>query len=332
MDVLNFVQEKAKKVDEEIERLVSDDLKPKKLTDASKHLIEAGGKRLRPVLTITASEAVGGEPEDALESAAALEILHTFTLVHDDIMDRDDFRRGAETVHKVWDESMAIIAGDALFAKVFEALVKNSENSGLSREKVIQLFDTVSKASFEICQGQALDIGFEDRRQVTESQYLDMVEKKTGSLIEASTKTGALLGGGTEEQIEALAEYGRLIGIAFQIHDDLLGVAGEQEKVGKPIGSDVREGKWTFLTVHAYQEASEDDRETLLEIHGKEDATDEEVDKVLEIFEKSEAIEFAKNKSRELVEKAKSELALLPESEAKEFLLELADFSIEREL
>lgn len=332
MDMLDFLQEKAEIVDEKIDELIPENAEPQELTEASRHLITAGGKRLRPVLTLTASEAVGENTKNAIETAAAVEILHTFTLVHDDIMDQDELRRGVETVHEGWDESMAIIAGDALFAKVFEALGENAKKANLSAEKIIQLFDTVSKTSFKICQGQALDVGFEKRYKVTDSEYLEMVEKKTGALIKASTKSGALLGGGNEKEVNALAEYGKLTGIAFQIHDDLLGVAGEQEKVGKPIGSDIREGKWTLPTVHAYQEATQEERGILLDILGTEDAPDKEIEKVVDIFKKNGAIEFAKSKAQEWVENAKSELEIIPDSESKDFLLELADFSIEREL
>lgn len=286
MEILNYLQEKAGTVNEEINNLLPENIEPKKLTEASRHLIEAGGKRLRPALALTASEAVGGKARNAVKTAAALEILHTFTLVHDDIMDQDDFRRGVETVHESWDEPTAIIAGDALFAKVFEALGENAKEEGLSADKIIQLFDIVSKTSFRICQGQTLDMGFEKRKKVKESEYLDMVEKKTGTLIEASTKTGALLGGGTEEEIEALGEYGRLTGIAFQIHDDLLGVAGDQEKVGKPIGSDIREGKWTFLAVHAFQEASTENRDTLLNILRKKTLQTKKLKKFLKSMKK----------------------------------------------
>lgn len=332
MDVLNYLRKKAKIVDEEIDKLIPTDMEPEELANSTRHLIEAGGKRVRPVLTLTAAEAVGGDSHKVVKSAAAMEILHTFTLVHDDIMDQDDFRRGIKTTHKVWNETMAINTGDALFAKVFRALTENAKSENLSLDETIQLFDTVSETSFEICQGQALDLMFEKRKKVTESEYLEMVEKKTGALIKASTKTGAILGEGEPKMVKALGEYGRLLGIAFQIHDDLLGIAGTQEKVGKPIGSDIREGKWTFLTVHAYENASQKDRGTLREILGKSKATDEELNMVIEIFKKTKAIDFAKSKSRELIKKAKKKLEVIPDSESKDFLLELADFTIEREL
>ncbi len=332
MDVLEYLESKKEMIDEEIDRILPRGIEPEELVGASRHLVEAGGKRMRPVLTLTSAKAVGGKEEEVLTSAAAIEILHTFTLVHDDIMDKDESRRGATSVHVAWDEPMAIIAGDALFAKVFQALSRNIKEGNFSADEATEVFDTVSRASLQICQGQALDMKFGKGEDVKESDYLEMVRLKTGVLIEAATRVGATLGGGTSEEIEALAEYGKLVGIAFQIHDDLLGVVGDQEKVGKPIGSDIKEGKKTYLAVHALQEADGEERKFLFDILSKRGGTDEEVEKVLRIYEETGAVESAKKKSRELVEKAKSELEILPDSEAKNFLLKIADFSVEREL
>lgn len=332
LDVLEYLKSKRERIDSEIDELIPEDLEPELLTKSSRHTIDAGGKRLRPVLTLTSAESVGGDQEVALKSAAGIELLHTFTLVHDDIMDKDHFRRGEETVHEVWGESIAIIAGDALFAKVFEALAENAEKHGVASERLVDLLGIVSKASFKICQGQTLDLKFERENLVSEEEYLDMVEKKTGALMEASTRAGALLGGASDEMIDSLGEYGRLLGIAFQIHDDYLEVKGDEDKVGKPIGSDIEEGKWTFLAVHAYSEASEEDRKRLLEIMNGNETSEGEVEEVLEIYEDTEVVDFARKKEKDLVDKAKSELSDLPDSEAKEFLLELADFSVEREM
>lgn len=332
MEILEIIKEKGKAIEEEIDKLIPEGIEPEEFSKASRHLFKAGGKRLRPVLTLCAAEAVGGDSRRVVKSASAFEILHTFTLIHDDIMDKDHLRRGAKTVHEHWDEPMAIIAGDALFAKVFEALNENAKEGSLSFDEITNLFGKVSNASFRICQGQALDIEFGRRRKVTELEYLDMVEKKTGSLFEVSTEVGALLGGGSEEEVNALAEYGRLIGIAFQIRDDLLGSIGEEEKAGKPIGSDIREGKWTYLTVHAYENASSEDQRILLENLRKGDGSEEELQKVMDIFERTGAIDSAVEKSQELADKAKSELEILPKSDSKDFLIELADFSVSREL
>ena len=331
MDVLKYLEERARMVEREIDRLVPRGLEPEILAKATRHLLEAGGKRLRPCLALTACEAVGGRAEDALETATALELLHNFTLIHDDIMDRDEFRRNVKTVHMLWGEPVAIIAGDALFAKVFEAAAANAKRLGLDGAHAVELFDTLSKASFEICQGQALDMLFEERADVSEIEYMRMVSGKTGALLEASAKVGALSGKGKPEQVRALAEYGRLIGMAFQMQDDVLGVASAQEKFGKPIGSDVREGKRTLMVVRALATAPPDDKDTLLRALGKRDASEAELKAAIDVLKRAGAIDYVAERARGLVTQAKLKLKALPESKAKEVLLELADFTIKRE-
>jgi geranylgeranyl diphosphate synthase type I len=318
-------------VEKEIDRWFPRGVKPEVLAKASRHLLEAGGKRLRPCLVLASCEAVGGRAKDAIEAAAALELLHNFTLIHDDIMDRDEFRRNVKTVHVLWGEPIAIIAGDALFAKVFEALAANAERLKLPAERVVELFNTISRASFEICQGQALDMLFERRRNITEAEYLRMIGSKTGALLEASTRIGALLGNGGPEQVKALAEYGRLVGMAFQIRDDLLGIVGEREKFGKPIGSDVREGKRTIVILRALKVISKKDRRKLLSVLGSKKASRTEMEQAIDVLKRSGALDYAVEKAREFVAQAKSKLGVLPDSEAKQFLLELADFTVERE-
>jgi len=330
MEVMKYLEGQVKRIEAEMDKFVPEGIEPEVLAKATRHLLEAGGKRLRPCLTLMACEAVGGKAEDAMETAAALELLHTFTLIHDDIMDKDEFRRNVKTVHTIWGEPVAIIAGDALFAKVFEAVAANAKRLKLPADRVVELFDTVSKASFEICQGQALDMLFEERNDIGEKEYLKMVSGKTGALIEASTKVGALLGRGKPEQVRALAEYGRLIGVAFQIHDDALGLIGEEKKFGKPIGSDIREGKRTLVIVRAL-EATPDSRKTIARVLGKRKASKAEIEAVIEILKDTGAIDHAAKKARELVARAKAKLNVLPDSKARRFLLELADFTVERE-
>lgn len=331
MGVMKYLEDRARMVEREIEHWIPREVEPEVLMKAARHLLEAGGKRFRPCLTLTACEAVGGKAEDALETAAALELLHNFTLIHDDIMDRDEFRRNVKTVHVLWGEPMAIIAGDALFAKVFEAVAANAKRLGLDSKRVVELYDTISKASFELCQGQALDMLFEGRSDVSEEEYMHMVGWKTGALIKASAKVGALLGKGKPEQVQALAEYGRLIGIAFQIQDDVLGVAGEKEKFGKPIGSDIRERKQTLIVVRALATASRKDRALLLRVFGKKDASKAEINVAIGVLKHTGAIDYVAEKAQELVAEAKSKLEVLPSSRAKEILSELADFTIKRE-
>ncbi|KUO41539.1 MAG: hypothetical protein AVW06_00955 [Hadesarchaea archaeon DG-33-1] len=331
MDVEKYLEERARMVEEEIDKWFPRDIKPEILAKASRHLLDAGGKRLRPCLVLTSCEAVGGRTEDAIEAAAALELLHNFTLIHDDIMDRDEFRRNVKTVHVIWGEPVAIIAGDALFAKVFETLAANAKRLNLSGKRAIELLNAISKASFEICQGQALDMLFEGQKVITEAEYLGMTGSKTGALIEASTRVGALLGNGRPEQVRALAEYGRLIGVAFQIRDDLLGVVGKRKKFGKPICSDIREGKRTLVIVRALSAASKEDRKKLLRVLGNRKASGTDLRQAIEVLKRSGALDYVVEKAREFVAQAKSKLNILPDSKAKRFLLELADFTIKRE-
>ena len=332
LDVKGYLQERALLVKRELNRLFPPDTKPEPMTKASRHLIENGGKYLRPCLALTACEAVGGKAEDALEAAAALEFLHTFTLIHDDIVDHEESRHGVKTVHRTWGEPIAIVAGDALFAKVFEAVAANAKRLGLSGEKVVELLDSFSKAAFEICQGQASDMLFPKRGLgVTEMEYLEMIGKKTGALFEVSTKVGGMLGDGKPEEVNALARYGRLLGTAFQIKDDVLGLVGEQEKLGKPVGSDIREGKITLVVIQALGTLSNHESFELLYKLGTEKISKGEIEQVVEILKRSGAVEYALKRAQEFVSEAKSNLEILRESEAKRFLLALADFAIERE-
>ncbi len=331
MDVLKCLGKSATLVEREMDRWMPKGTQPEVLAKAARHLIEAGGKRLRPCLALTSCEAVGGKRKDAIETAAALELLHNFTLIHDDIMDHDEVRRNVRTVHLLWGEPIAIIAGDALFAKVFEATAANAKRLKLSSERTVELFNTLSRASFELCQGQALDMIFEKRSDVTEKEYMAMISGKTGALTEAATKVGALLGGASEKQLDALTSYGRLLGVAFQIQDDVLGVGGKQEKFGKPIGSDIREGKRTLIIVRALATAKGKDRKDLLAAFGKGKATNAEIQKAIESLKSAGAIDYVAERARKLVTDAKASLKILPDSEAKEILSGLADFVIERE-
>jgi len=331
MDILKYLAKRAKLVEREIDRWMPPDLVPKELVEASRHLVKAGGKRLRPCLVLTACEAVGGRAEDAVETAAGIEMLHNFTLIHDDIMDRDEFRRNVKTVHVLWGEPMAIIAGDALFSRVFSAVTENARRIGLTGRATAELLLTVSEASFEICRGQAMDMLFEGRQNVTEREYMEMVSGKTGALIGASAKVGALLGRGRRLQVETLSQYGRLLGMAFQIQDDVLGLVGEEKKFGKPIGSDLREGKKTLIAIRALSTAGAREREAILKVFGRRNASKSEIMRAIEVLKETGAVEYASRTAKELIDEAKKKLAVLPASAPKKVLVGLADFVISRE-
>jgi len=293
---------------------------PSNLYEAVKYLPFAGGKRLRPLIACLACEAVGGNFVNALPLAVALELIHTFTLVHDDIMDKDEERRGMPAVHVKFGENTAILAGDTLFAKAFEvaSAIKDAEIA----KKILRNLAIMAK---EICEGQQLDIEFEEMEYVEESQFLEMIEKKTARMFEQAAMGGAIVGRGKKEEIEALQKYGLNLGMAFQIWDDCLDVIGKD--IGKPVGSDIREGKKTLLYIYAYEKA---ENKEWLKYYGKEDANDEEVQKIIKFFEEIGAIEYAKEKAREYSKKAIDALKILPESEAKKELIKLSEFAIER--
>ena len=297
---------------------------PDNLAEASVYLTRAGGKMLRPALTLIVSEAVGGERENALKSAAAIELIHTFSLIHDDIMDQDDMRRGMPSVHKVWGDDVAILAGDTLFSKAFEIIIGTEGTSSDQNNKALA---TVADACVKICEGQASDMGFEERFDVEEDEYMEMIFKKTGALIAAATKAGAIMGGASDEVIDAMYEYGRLIGLAFQIQDDYLDLASNEETLGKPIGSDIEKGKMTIIAIKGL---ASDESGRLLEILKDENNSEDDIGEAIEILTKCGAIEYARNLALESVDQAKEVLEILPDSSSKQVLVDIADFVLER--
>ena len=311
----------------EITKTIEDELAtitPENLAEASVYLTRAGGKMLRPALTLIVCEAVGGNRGNALKTAAAIELIHTFSLIHDDIMDQDDMRRGMPSVHKVWGDDVAILAGDTLFSKSFEIIIGTE---GTSSEQNNKALATVADACVKICEGQASDMGFEDRFDVTEDEYMEMIFKKTGALIAAATKAGAIMGGASDEVIDAMYEYGRLIGLAFQIQDDYLDIAADEETLGKPIGSDIGKGKMTIIAIKGLASV-EDGR--LLEILKASENSQSEIDEAIEILTNCGAIEYARNLAHESVDQAKEVLEILPDSSFKQVLANIADFVLER--
>ncbi|WP_407414218.1 short chain isoprenyl diphosphate synthase IdsA [Methanobrevibacter sp.] len=301
---------------------------PNNLQEASIYLTKAGGKMLRPSLSLITAEAVGGKRDNALKAGSAIELIHTFSLIHDDIMDDDDMRRGMPSVHKVWGEDVAILAGDTLFSKAFEIIINSSQEIN-TPVQINNALATVADACVKICEGQASDMGFEDRFDVTEEEYMEMIFKKTGALIAAATKVGAIMGGASDEVIDAMYEYGRLIGLAFQIQDDYLDLASDEETLGKPIGSDIGKGKMTIIAIRGLSSAG-DDSEKLLEILKDDNNSQEDIDLAIEILTKCGAIEYARNLALDSVNQAKEVLEILPDSSSKQVLSDIADFVLER--
>ncbi|HDD72136.1 MAG TPA: polyprenyl synthetase family protein [Candidatus Bathyarchaeota archaeon] len=329
-ELLNEVRRCASTVDEAMLRLLEAEGHEAvlELYRASRHLIEAGGKRLRPFLVLKSCEAVGGEEEEALPAATAVELLHTFTLIHDDIMDRDDVRRGVPTVHVKWGLDTAIMAGDLLFAKVFQSVA-----GGVSRgraERMLRVVKLLAEAAVEICEGQAMDMAFEVSETVSEEAYITMVSKKTAALMRASAMCGGVCGGGGEVEVDALGRYGLNAGIAFQIVDDVLGVVADERTLGKPVGSDLREGKKTIVVIHALNNAPEDLRRRIASVLGRRDASKEEIQEALEAVKEAGSVGYAKRLAVEYADRAKQALNVLPETRARKLLTDLVDFFVAR--
>jgi geranylgeranyl diphosphate synthase type I len=293
---------------------------PEELYKASRYLVDAGGKRLRPAVLILAAEATGSNIKSVLPAAVAVELVHNFTLIHDDIMDRDDIRRGRPAVHMIWGEAGAILAGDTLYSKAFEIMSKVENEPG----RILKCMDVLSKTCTEICEGQWLDMDFEKREKVSKAEYIEMVEKKTSVLYAASAKIGGILGGASDELAEALSEYGRLIGIGFQMYDDVLDMVTPEEVLGKVRGSDLMEGKHTLIVIDAFEKGVK------LDIFGKGKATQEETDEAVQILTECGSIDYVKNLAISYINEGKEKLDVLRDCPEKELLLQIADYMISR--
>jgi len=243
---------------------------PEILYKAAAHLIENGGKRLRPYMVIKSCQVLGGTAGRAMFAAGAIEMVHNFTLVHDDIMDNDEMRHGVPTVHRKYDDALAILAGDVLFSKAFQTAAQST----IPPKRSMEILSRLSKACVEVCEGQVLDVKMaEGRRIPTQKQYTAMIGKKTAALFDVSCAMGAICAGGRPKDIANLSSFGRNLGIAFQITDDLIGVTGDPKITKKPVGNDLREGKKSLPIVMAISKSKGSDRKAILKCFGNPKAS-----------------------------------------------------------
>ncbi len=295
---------------------------PASLYEPNEYFLRLGGKRVRPVLCLMGNELFDEIIPDAWHAATAIELFHNFTLIHDDIMDKAPLRRGKPTVHTKYNESTALLAGDVMMVKAYEYLNKIS-SSYLS--KVLSLFN---KTAIEVCEGQQMDMDYELRDAVSMSDYLKMIELKTSVALAASLKIGGLLGGGGERNQNLLYEFGRKLGIAFQVQDDYLDAFGDKSKTGKQIGGDILANKKTFLLIHAMESLShKKELEELIKTN-----PDDKVEKVVIVYKKCKADEWAlqlKNKYFDEALNHLEDIAVL--SKRKQPLRELALFLVQRD-
>ena len=286
------------------------------------YVLSLGGKRIRPVLTLLACKLFSDNEKQALSAALAVEVFHNFTLLHDDVMDRADTRRGKPTVHKKWDDNTAILSGDAMLIKAYQLLQE------APADKLPALLELFSKTAIEVCEGQQYDVDFENDPAVTLPQYIEMIRLKTAVLLAASLKMGAIIGGASSDDANALYDYGINLGLAFQLRDDYLDSFGDAAVFGKKIGGDICCNKKTFLMITALQAASEEQRNELLGWMRINDASrfHEKIEAVLNIYKNLQIDIRCEEAIRAYFEKSVGSLnkVQLPDSK-KDILINLAN-------
>lgn len=275
--------------------------------DPIRYVLQLPGKKIRPLMVILSCGIAGGNIKDARFAAAAVELLHNFTLVHDDIMDNDETRRGKPSVHVKWDTNTAILAGDGLLGFAFQKLLQSPVTNRA------ELAERFTEAMIVICEGQGLDKMFEESSSVTTVQYLDMIERKTAALIRLSCTLGALIAGADDEQVDHLYNFGHNLGMAFQVQDDILDITADQQKLGKKVGSDFEMNKQTILTIMLHQKIGKT-KFNKLDLAEYKKALDKEgvLDNVLQI-------------SADYFSNAQRSLSNFANSEYKSEMLELVD-------
>jgi geranylgeranyl diphosphate synthase type II len=289
---------------------------PAGLYEPMNYVLSGGGKRIRPMITILTCEAFGGSIESSIDSAVAMEILHNFTLVHDDIMDNAHTRRGTETVHKKWDINTAILTGDGLLGLAYRSLLRTNS------PRIAEIAKVFTESMIEVCEGQSFDTEFESRDDVTHDEYLMMIGMKTSRLLEACAVAGAVIADGSATDVITMRSYAENIGLAFQIQDDLLDITADEKEFGKTIGGDIRKGKKTYLLIKAMEGAQNNDDIMILEKAASQNSgiSDEEILRVKSIYSDLGVIDDASEQVAHYTGKANDHLEKLPQSDAKEML------------
>lgn len=297
---------------------------PATLYDPAQYILGIGGKRVRPVLCLMGNELFDEIKSSAWEAAAAVELFHNFTLIHDDIMDQAPLRRGMDTVHTKYGTNTAILAGDVVMIMAYEYLRK------VDSAILPQILAIFSRTALEVSEGQQLDMDFEKRTEVSLDEYVHMITLKTSVLLAASLSMGACIGGAGEGNTQHLYEFGKNLGIAFQVQDDYLDAFGDPAKFGKQVGGDILANKKTFLMIQAMESASPDDRNRLMELQG-ENGTNK-VEEVLGIFKRSGVDEWAVELKNKYLDLAMTHLdAIAVMSKRKDPLKALATFLVQRD-
>ena len=291
-------EELLKKVNEALDNLVYD-RQPASLYDPIKYVLSIGGKRVRPVLTMLSYNLYKDDPLSIMPQAIGLETYHNFTLLHDDLMDHADMRRGHETVHKKWDANRAILSGDTMLLQAFERV------EDCDPAKLPAVFKVFIQTTLEIGEGQQLDVEFETRNDVTEDEYIEMIRLKTSVLLACACKVGSIMADAPAEDVENMYKFGEKLGLAFQLQDDLLDVYGDPAVFGKNIGGDITSNKKTYMLINAVNRANPAQREQLMKwIDAKEFDRNEKVKAVTELYNEIGIRELCEQKIEEYYQKS----------------------------
>lgn len=282
------------------------------------YLMNLGGKRIRPTLTLISCELFGGKKENALHTALAIEVFHNFTLMHDDIMDKAPIRRGMLTVHKKWDENQAILSGDTMLVHAYQHLLKDKPDA------ILNILERFNQTAIEVCEGQQLDMQFEKRNDVTVDEYIEMIRLKTAVLLGAALELGAQIASASKDNLERIYDFGQLLGIAFQLKDDLLDVFGEQDKIGKQVAGDILSNKKTYLYLKAMELADENQKKDLTHYYSSTDFEDsDKIVAVKEIFSTLNIMEITEQEVKHFHSEALKALDAIDADEEKKKALYL---------
>ena len=326
-DLMTSLAEVKPLVEARIERALTHTSHPR-LSGAMMHLVEGGGKRLRACIPWMVAKAVGDTHAGLLDVGAAIETIHNFTLVHDDIMDDDDIRRGRNAVHIEYDLPTAINAGDAMLAIAFEAM---AVAEGIEHAMLPFLVKRIGRMVRRVSEGQQLDIDFETMGSVSEDQYIEMITGKTAVMFLTCAEIGAYLSGADEETVQCMHDWGLAVGLCFQLMDDLIDALSDSETLGKPCGSDIAQGKRTLMVIHALRQPESETKDTLLSVLGKGDAaSQEEIDAGLKALGDLGSIQYARERAEAYHSKAHECLNQLSDGPALRALRELTDFQLQR--
>jgi octaprenyl-diphosphate synthase len=283
------------------------------------YIISAGGKRIRPALVLLMANAWGYRGDDHFKLAAVIEFIHTATLLHDDVVDESDLRRGRQTANALFGNAASVLVGDFVYSRAFQMMVS------VQNMRVMQI---LADATNVIAEGEVLQLMNMHDPDVTEARYLQVIRSKTAKLFEAATELGSLLAGATEDQIAAAAEYGRSLGTAFQLIDDVLDYSGNQSDIGKNVGDDLREGKPTLPLIYLMQHGSAQQRELVRQCISLGDEA--HFDEILSAITSSGALEYTRQQAESAAQRAKDSIQGLPEGDYKSALIALAAFAVER--